>query len=328
MATVGAVILFGSIAAFWSLRSARAPQASIRVVPLTTLPGREDAPSFSPDGSQVAFMWEGGNRDNWDIYVTVVGTSETRRLTTDPGDDVAPSWSPDGRQIAYVHGGPAMDAGRIRLISPLGGSDNALSDVPVWGSLAWSPNGRYVAAGRRTTRDEDGGIHLIPVQGGSPLALTRTRFPVVHVEPAFSPDGGQLAYASCSAGCDVYLIALDGSYRSAQPARRLTAQSFSAISSLVWAQDGSSIIASAGTAPSLSFLWRVAVDGRLSPERLEIAGMGAHAPAIASSRNRLAFSRASVDMDVYRFDVGRPVRPIVASTYPDYEPALSRIHRL
>ncbi len=60
----------------------------MRVVPLTTLPGVPDqARRFSPDGEQVAFDWGGEKQDNGDIYVTIVGSSEIRRLTTDPQID-------------------------------------------------------------------------------------------------------------------------------------------------------------------------------------------------------------------------------------------------
>ena len=38
--------------------------------PLTTLPGLESAATFSPDGNQVAFVWDGEKGDNEDIYVT------------------------------------------------------------------------------------------------------------------------------------------------------------------------------------------------------------------------------------------------------------------
>ena len=74
----------------------------MRVVPLTTLPGGELSPTFSPDGDQVAFAWDGEKHDNTDIYVTIVGSSEIRRLTSHPAEDSEPSWSPDGRQIAFT----------------------------------------------------------------------------------------------------------------------------------------------------------------------------------------------------------------------------------
>ncbi len=37
-------------------------------VPLTSYPGFELQPTFSPDGSQVAFYWDGNQRNNFDIY--------------------------------------------------------------------------------------------------------------------------------------------------------------------------------------------------------------------------------------------------------------------
>lgn len=41
--------------------------------PLTAYPGYEMQPSLSPDGSQVAFAWNGPTEDNFDIYVKLVG---------------------------------------------------------------------------------------------------------------------------------------------------------------------------------------------------------------------------------------------------------------
>ena len=94
----------------------------MQLIQLTAMSGSENWPSFSPDGRQVAFAWDGEAQDNWDIYVKHVGSSEVRRLTTDGGVDLAPSWSPDGRQIAYVRAGPRWgDAPRARVMSSLGG---------------------------------------------------------------------------------------------------------------------------------------------------------------------------------------------------------------
>ena len=52
--------------------------------PLTAYPGAENKPSLSPDGSQVAFTWDGPRQDNFDIYVKLVGPGEPMRLTTAP----------------------------------------------------------------------------------------------------------------------------------------------------------------------------------------------------------------------------------------------------
>ena len=87
------------------LRSQPAPlptPPAMKVVQLTSLNGLEIAPTFSPDGTQVAFSWNGEREDSYDIYVKTVGSSDVRRLTTDPAADTLPIWSPDGRDIAFL----------------------------------------------------------------------------------------------------------------------------------------------------------------------------------------------------------------------------------
>jgi hypothetical protein len=63
------------------------------VVPVTRFPGRETQPAFSPDGRQIAFVWDGSDENNADIYVKLIGAGETPlRLTTDPAPDHSPVW--------------------------------------------------------------------------------------------------------------------------------------------------------------------------------------------------------------------------------------------
>src|SRR5215218_7074719 len=171
-----------------------------KVVGLTSLAGTEDWPTFSPDGQQVAFGWEGEKHDNADIYVTLVGSQAVRRMTTDPAADYAPSWSPDGRHIAFLR--TTGSRAHIHLTSALGGPDLKVSDFPVANAsrITWSPDGQYIAAGRdpRTSVGTSAGIYLIPVHGGEARAVTRAAHPTFDFSPAFSPDASRLAYASCA----------------------------------------------------------------------------------------------------------------------------------
>ena len=74
---------------------------------MTRFPGRETQPAFSPDGRQIAFVWDGAEENNADIYVKLIDTGEPLRLTTDPAPDHSPVWSPDGRYIAFAREGEA-----------------------------------------------------------------------------------------------------------------------------------------------------------------------------------------------------------------------------
>ena len=107
----------------WQLRRPPAVEGSPpKVVSITRLAGEEDWPAFSPDGEQVAFSWPGEKSDNVDIYVTLVGATEVRRLTTDPAVDYAPSWggaflaAPQGVYYVACGSGSNADAQDVHLL--------------------------------------------------------------------------------------------------------------------------------------------------------------------------------------------------------------------
>ena len=102
---VGAMLLVVAVALLsWPSIGARfggkLPEPSL--TPLTTHPGTEDMPSLSPDGTHVAYRWNGLAEDNFDIYVKLEGLDDPMRLTTDPAPDTLPKWSPDGNWIAFL----------------------------------------------------------------------------------------------------------------------------------------------------------------------------------------------------------------------------------
>ena len=342
IAAASVALLIAVVGALWVLRprdEVKTPAPlPVRVVQLTAFRGLEMSPSFSPDGTQVAFSWNSEHEDNFDIYLKIVGSSEVRRLTTDSAPDVNPAWSPDGRQIAFVRQRPDAEGGAtIQLVSPLGGADRMLSDfrVPIaWlpdsCAIVWSPDGRWMAATRDPSQEpatESAGLYLIPVAGGSPRPLTHAQPPAWDVAPAFSSDGRRLAYASCDVGmrvnapaCDVYVADLGSGYVPSAPPRRLTTQGL-AIQGLAWTRDATSIIYdTSGRGPF--HLWRVMVDGG-APERLEVAGFGSRKPATVPSQDRLAYERKLPSVSVYRARPGHTPEPVLVSSVFDFDPQFS-----
>src|SRR5829696_2399710 len=69
---------------------------------LTSTPGVEIDPYFSPDGSQIAFTSTVAG--NTDIYVVPTAGGDPKRLTYHPGSDRVRGWSHDGRRVIFSSG--------------------------------------------------------------------------------------------------------------------------------------------------------------------------------------------------------------------------------
>jgi tricorn protease len=66
---------------------------------LTTHPGNEYFPRFSPDGTKIAFTGEyDGNQD---VFVIPAEGGEPHRLTWHPGADQVVGWTPDGTKVLF-----------------------------------------------------------------------------------------------------------------------------------------------------------------------------------------------------------------------------------
>jgi Tol biopolymer transport system component len=61
----------------------------------------EQDPSWSPDGSQIAFSASNQSDYAWEVFVVNADGTDLRRLTEYPGVDADPTWSPDGSMIAF-----------------------------------------------------------------------------------------------------------------------------------------------------------------------------------------------------------------------------------
>jgi DNA-binding winged helix-turn-helix (wHTH) protein len=114
-AVVFAAIAVGVTSAWFLFRTE--PEDRIEPVPVTAYGGAETGPTLSPDGTQVAFTWDGEKRDNFDIYVKRIGSEVAHRLTTDPALDFGGLVS--GRAPHRIPA--ATDAGHHRSVPDFAG---------------------------------------------------------------------------------------------------------------------------------------------------------------------------------------------------------------
>jgi len=213
---VGVVVLVAAGGYWLSRQRAAEPEATLTAIPLTSYPGYENGPSFSPDGNQVAFAWNGEKQDNWDIYVKQIGVEPPFRLTTDPASDADPAWSPDGRTIAFTR---SLSQGKvgIMLIPQRGGRERLLSETGGYGLLAWTPDSKWLVGACLQAGQQTLALFLFSIETGDKRRLTYPPGGELlgngDNTPAVSPDGHTLAFDRQVVNkSDLYLLHLGGDY--------------------------------------------------------------------------------------------------------------------
>jgi tricorn protease len=110
---------------------------------LTTGPGIETNPVFSPDGSRIAFTGEYDG--NVDVFVLPAEGGEPRRLTWHPAADAALGWTPDGREILFTSGRTATSRFNELFTVGMNGGFPKRLPLPMGYEGSFSADGKRIA---------------------------------------------------------------------------------------------------------------------------------------------------------------------------------------
>ncbi len=160
---------------------------------LTTSPGQDRFPCWSPDGKSIAFIKYPEPSKEMSICIVPTEGGEIRQLTSESHrvqwSTIA--WSPDGKSIAYFSEDKA-----IRIIPVQGGEPRVVvkvEGVSGHSELAWSPDGSKLVYSSK------GSIWVVSLYGGEPEEI-KTGLDAKATHISWSPDGKKIAFTAMGGG--------------------------------------------------------------------------------------------------------------------------------
>jgi Tol biopolymer transport system component/DNA-binding winged helix-turn-helix (wHTH) protein len=274
------------------------------VLPLTSFVGREVEPAVSPDGSRVAFIWDGGTGGTngaFDVYVKTIGSEDVLNLTDSAVDERYPVWSADGRSVLFTRSDGTGVA--IMRVSALGGGvtrvfgDEKTADIR---GMSLSPDGARIAYAGRENTTSPYRIFLVTLENGEKRIVSNPELGSLgDIDPRFSRDGQSLAFVRAvnEVTKDVYRAVLDG----AEPTR-LTFDNRK-INGLAWSPSGERLLFTS-TRSGMYSLWSADADGG-DLRQIPLGNENVHQPATAAGMDAIAFEQWMHRSQLRQFDLVR-----------------------
>ena len=316
--------------------------AMVKVVSLTSNIGDEASPTFSPDGNQIAYAWNGEKQDYSHIYVKLIGPGPPLKITSGPEQDWWPEWSPDGQTIAFVRDFGSGKFG-VYLIPALGGQERKLLDVflpeSIWlrgPFLAWLPDCNWIIYTNKDAPDHPTSLFIVQVKSGETRRVTVPPAGTIgDSQPAVSPDGSLLAFSRLTGvgPQDFLVLKLNQDHSPGSEPQQISFFNWD-VAGAAWGPQGKSLVFSHGQE-----LWKLAfsnghVEGQ--PQKIQSFGNGGQWPAIALQGKRMAYVKPyGGQLNIWRVGLGegskksdkdsgaREAMDLIPSTSTEFAPEYS-----
>lgn len=224
---------------------------------LSAHPTGDSKPSWSPDGTRIAFESlrdDPLERKRMDIYIMHSDGSHLTRLTGNDGVYSEPDWSPDGTQIVisgYQIGDTNSD---LFLLDPETGKLTRLTTTSyIEADPTWSPDGTQIAYTSNKQGDNVWNLYILDVKTGEERQFTQGGGS--DYQPDWSPRGDRILFVSTRNGDhEIYVMDVEGG-----DPTQLT-DSPGKDNDPEWSPDGSSFVYSHGDA-KFGELYKMDADG-------------------------------------------------------------------
>jgi dipeptidyl aminopeptidase/acylaminoacyl peptidase len=203
---------------------------------------------ISPDGSRVAVVVTRMDRDSDGyrsaIWVVDASGGEPVQFTAGAKRDGSPRWSPDGKWLAFTSE-RGEEKSQLAVMPAGGGESHLITKLPLGAGVpTWSPDGTRLAFSAKTGAapdpdpkkakpyrridsmkyringqgfiyDQRRHIFVVDITGGEPKQITDGDWD--DTQPAWSPDGKQIAFVSArhderefDSASDIWVVPADG----------------------------------------------------------------------------------------------------------------------
>ena len=237
-----------------------------------TLNGIDDIqPTWSPDGSQIAFASNRGGAFNI-FRMNPNGSGQVPITNSSQSSSLDPDWSPDAQKIVFTSNRAGTGRNEIWVMGADGSNPQRLTENKLLVSTPsqtiysndmepeWSPDGTKIAFASNREGIANFEIYVMNADGGDPVRITNLAQD--DTAPAWSADGTRIAFTSRrdNGYPQVYVMNADGTGQS----NLTNTLSSSTASSPTWSQDGLSIAyvrINGGAFDNVHTLYRMGADG-------------------------------------------------------------------
>ena len=315
VAWVAAVVTVAALAGtegVWFLQQRKSGLTATNMQLLSTFPGSHRWPTFSPDGSMIAFVSDADGAPQ--LWVKNLAGGDPIRITSGKLNPTHPSWSPRNDQIIFA-GGESLESQSIWTVPPLGGTPRRIVEFGF--TPSFSRDGSKIAFQRNImgvyvcNADGSGAQKITAMPGGTACTFDDG--------PALSPDGTQLAvYPALPGVGDLWTMpAADGK------AHQLTFDECGG-GHPVWTPDGRTIVFSSARGGGRN-LWRIAATGG-TPQPVTTGAGDDDESAISRDGTKLVYTNvrnayALMSLDVATGQSRQILEQRTPITFPSFSPA-------